>query len=312
MRYLITGGAGFIGSHIVDALVKNGHDAVVLDNLSSGHIGNLAGVRDRIRFIEGDVRDPEACLEAATGCDGIFHEAALVSVPDSVNRPRDNHDINITGTLNVLEAARRQGVRRVVFASSAAVYGDNPELPKREDMLPEPKSPYALAKLTGEYYLKVYAECFGLETVALRYFNVFGPRQDPSSMYSGVISIFSERIKKGLPITVYGDGEQTRDFVNVADVVQANLLAMGADLKSKAQSLKPPFEVLNVATGHQTSLLELLDTLETIAGNKVPRSFSPARAGDIRHSAADISEIRNTLDYQSQVGLKSGLKTLLS
>ena len=184
MKHLVTGGAGFIGSHIVDALVANDHGVVVLDDLSSGHKENLSKAWNRIEVIEGDIRDAATCLKAAEGCDGIFHEAALVSVPDSINRPRDNHDINITGTLNVLEAARKQGVKRVVFASSAAVYGDNPELPKREDMLPEPKSPYALAKLTGEYYLKVYAECFGLETVALRYFNVFGPRQDPSSMYS--------------------------------------------------------------------------------------------------------------------------------
>jgi UDP-glucose 4-epimerase len=311
MRYLVTGGAGFIGSHIVDALVNGGHEVAVLDNLSSGHKKNLASVLSRIEFIEGDIRDPATCLKAAEGCGGIFHEAALVSVPDSINRPRDNHDINITGTLNVLEAARQQGVKRVAFASSAAVYGDSPELPKREDMLPEPKSPYALAKLTGEYYLKVYAECFGLETVALRYFNVFGLRQDPSSMYSGVISIFSERIKNGLPITVYGDGGQTRDFVNVADVVQANLLAMGADLKSKAQSLKTSFEALNVATGHQTSLLDLVAVMGEICGKDPAVSFTDARSGDIRHSLADISRSRNFLGCTPVVGLREGLNQLM-
>jgi UDP-glucose 4-epimerase len=331
MKYLVTGGAGFIGSHIVDALVSNGHDVVVLDNLSSGHKKNLSEVLTQIKFIEGDICDPETCLKAAEGCAGIFHEAALVSVPDSINRPRDNHDINITGTLNVLEAARKQGVKRVVFASSAAVYGDNPELPKREDMLPEPKSPYALAKLTGEYYLKVYAECFGLQTVALRYFNVFGPRQDPSSMYSGVISIFSERIKKGLPITIYGDGGQTRDFVNVADVVQANLLAMQVDCRKSAvkgqksdqpnpcqpttdnqQPVSRNFVVLNVATGHQTSLLELLDTLEAITGNQSLRSFAPEREGDIRHSAADISNASKIIGFKPQIRLKEGLVALIS
>lgn len=329
MKYLVTGGAGFIGSHIVDVLIEKEHEVVVLDNLSSGHRENLSTVMDRITFIEGDVRDADTCLSAAEGCVGIFHEAALVSVPDSINRPRDNHDINITGTLNVLEAARRQGVSRVVFASSAAVYGDNPELPKREEMLPEPKSPYAMAKLAGEYYLKVYAECYGLETVALRYFNVFGPRQDPSSMYSGVISIFAERIKKELPITIYGDGEQTRDFVNVEDVASANLLAMnvhrGEDCLSGGRAVNrksdqtrstchlPPatFSVFNVATGRQTSLLQLLDTLEELSRQTTQRCFSPSRPGDIQHSLADVSKVRKRLGYESRVGLKEGLFKLI-
>jgi UDP-glucose 4-epimerase len=329
MKYLVTGGAGFIGSHIVDALVAAGHQVVVLDNFSSGKRENLKDAPTQL--VEGDIRDPETCLKAAEGCDGVFHEAALVSVPDSVNRPRDNHDINITGTLNVLEAARAQRVKRVVFASSAAIYGDNPELPKRENMLPEPKSPYALAKLTGEYYLKVYAECFGLETVALRYFNVFGPRQDPSSMYSGVISIFSERIKKGLPITIYGDGQQTRDFVNVADVVQANLLAMHVDCQKsevkgqRSDHLNPHqlttdnhqlisgnFVALNVATGKSTSLLSLLNGLETIVGKTVERKFMPVRDGDIQHSLADISKIRNVLGYTPAIELKDGLDRLIA
>ena len=321
MRYLVTGGAGFVGSHIVDALVDQGHNVVVLDNLSSGHKENLSGALNQIDFVEGDIRDAETCLKAAEGCDGIFHEAALVSVPDSINRPRDNHDINITGTLNVLEAARVNGVKRVVFASSAAVYGDNPELPKREEMLPEPKSPYAMAKLAGEHYLKVYAECFGLETVALRYFNVFGPRQDPSSMYSGVISIFSERIKNGLPITIYGDGQQTRDFVNVSDVVQANLLAMGcqkSDDRGQTSASSPMlhapcaqrFVVLNVATARQTSLLELLKTLEALTGNKATVSFSAARSGDIQHSLADISKVRKIFGYEPKVSLSEGLSSL--
>jgi UDP-glucose 4-epimerase len=325
MKYLVTGGAGFIGSHIADALVEQGHDVVVLDNFSTGKRENLISAPTQL--VEGDIRDPETCIKAAKGCAGIFHEAALVSVPDSINRPRDNHDINITGTLNILEAARQQGVKRVVFASSAAIYGDNPELPKREDMLPEPKSPYALAKLTGEYYLKVYAECFGLETVALRYFNVFGPRQDPSSMYSGVISIFSERIKKGLPITIYGDGQQTRDFVNVADVVQANLLAMGiqkseirgqgsekSDLTpcSKPHALRSPnFVALNVATARKTSLLDLIAVLGTIYGKDPEVRFAPARPGDIQHSLADISKIRKALGYTPAVDLKEGLMQLI-
>lgn len=333
-KYLVTGGAGFIGSHIVEALVAANHEVVVLDNFSTGKRENLISAPTQL--VEGDVRDAETCLKAAEGCDGIFHEAALVSVPDSINRPRDNHDINITGTLNVLEASRANGVKRVVFASSAAVYGDNPELPKHEEMLPEPKSPYAMAKLAGEHYLKVYAECFGIETVALRYFNVFGPRQDPSSMYSGVISIFSERIVKGLPITIYGDGQQTRDFVNVKDVVQANLLAMTTDFiatkehqkaqkKNNAIGAPDPhqlatinqqlisgnFVALNVATGRQTSLLQLLDTLEAITGNRVSRSFSPSRDGDIQHSLADISRVRNVLNYTPAVEFKDGLLELI-
>ena len=190
-KYLVTGGAGFIGSHIVDGLLDEGHEVVVLDNLSSGDMSNLSHCLEKISFIKGDIRDSETCYKAAAGCDGIFHEAALVSVADSVERPVDNHEINITGTLNVLEAARRNAVKQIVFASSAAIYGDNPELPKTETMLPEPKSPYAIAKITGEYYLNVYAELHGIKCTALRYFNVFGPRQDPSSPYSGVISIFS-------------------------------------------------------------------------------------------------------------------------
>lgn len=309
MKYLVTGGAGFIGSHITDVLVERGQQVVVLDNLSSGHKENLSDVWKQIEFIHGDIRDPGTCLKAAEGCNGVFHEAALVSVPDSINRPRDNHDINSTGTLNILEAARANGVKRVVFASSAAIYGDNPELPKREDMLPAPKSPYALAKLTGEYYLKVYAECYGLETVALRYFNVFGPRQDPSSMYSGVISIFSERIKKGLPVTIYGDGQQTRDFVNVKDVSTANLLAMTADLKAKSPDSKFSSTVFNVATGTQTSLLQMLSVLEQLCGITIERKFAAVRSGDIRHSVADVSKIRNWLAYEPRIELKAGLSS---
>lgn len=330
MKYLVTGGAGFIGSHIVDALAAEGHEVVVLDNLSSGHKKNLAQAWDRIAFIEGDVRDPATCLHAAVGCDGIFHEAALVSVADSVARPRDNHEINITGTLNVLEAARANGVKRVVFASSAAIYGNNPELPKREEMLPEPMSPYAVAKITGEYYLRTYAELYGLECVALRYFNVYGPRQDPTSPYSGVISIFSTRVGQGLPITIYGDGGQTRDFVNVADVVAANLLAMSASAqclvpssfaaqntpKPNAESLKPGdsasrFAVFNVATGQPHSLLQLLDTLESITGQRVERSFKLARAGDIRHSVAS-SETLQVLGWRPSIDFKAGLSCLMN
>lgn len=326
MRYLVTGGAGFIGSHITESLIAGGHEVVVLDNLSSGRRENLSEVWGKFLFIEGDIRDSETCLKAAEGCNGIFHEAALVSVQDSIHRPHDNHEINITGTLHVLEAARVNGVQRVVFSSSAAIYGDLPELPKRESMLPGPKSPYALAKLSGEYYLKVYAECFGLETVALRYFNVFGRRQDPSSMYSGVISIFLERIKNGLPITIYGDGKQTRDFVNVADVVRANLMAMSMNFSAPkinkeeqknedwgADHSCPPaaFSFFNVATGKPTSLLDLIAVLEKICERNLDVRFADARPGDIRHSVADNSKIRKTLGYEAQVCLGDGLLELI-
>ncbi len=349
MKYLVTGGSGFIGSHIVEALVADGHDVVVLDNLSSGHIENLDRVMDRIIFIEGDIRDPAACLAAAKGCDGVFHEAALVSVADSVERPRDNHEINITGTLNVLEAARACGVKRILFASSAAIYGNNPELPKTESMLPEPMSPYAVAKITGEYYLRTYAELYGLECVALRYFNVYGPRQDPSSPYSGVISIFAQRVGRGASVTFYGDGLQTRDFVNVADVVQANLLAMRVSLEPMASSQQPVatslsrpnapaseaadnfrtemgtngngshplpgegasrFAVFNVATGQAHSLLDLLDALESVSSRPVERLFAPARAGDIRHSVASSAALQ-ALGWSPAVVFREGLAALL-
>lgn len=311
MKYLVTGGSGFIGSHLVDALLEAGHEVVVLDNLSSGMLGNLVQVRDRINFIEGDIRDPEICVQASAGCDGIFHEAALVSVADSVERPRENHEINITGTLNVLEAARINGVKRVVFASSAAVYGDNPELPKHEEMLPEPKSPYAVAKMAGENYLKSYGELYGLECVALRYFNVYGPRQDSSSPYSGVISIFSSRVQQGLPITFFGDGEQTRDFVNVKDVVSANILTMmSANIFSNVQSpMSSAFAAFNVATGKSHSLVQLLDTLEEISGTQGERRFVDERTGDIRHSAADNARLLSQ-GWLPAVELRQGLQTL--
>ncbi len=307
-KYLITGGAGFIGSHLAESLIAAGHQVVVLDNLSSGKKENLASVLNRLEFIEGDIRDTDACRRAADGCTGIFHEAAMVSVPASVEDPRANHDINITGTFNILESAREKGVTRITAASSAAVYGDNPELPKHEDMPPAPKSPYATAKAVNEYYLRLYAECYGLTTVALRYFNVFGPRQDPSSPYSGVISIFSKQISNGEAVTIFGDGCQTRDFVNVADVVRANIAAMD----KTEQELAGGFSVFNIAAGQQTSLLTLLSLLEKIQEQKVDRSFKAARSGDIRHSGADIARARQSLGYAPQITLEKGLRELLS
>ena len=225
MRTLVTGGAGFIGSHIATRLLELGHEVVVLDNFFTGKRENLAGIAESVRLVEGDVRDLATVEQAAAGCQLVYHEAAIVSVPFSVERPQESHDVNIQGTLNVLQAARKAGAKRVVFASSAAIYGEEPTLPKSEAMRPEPMSPYGVEKITGEHYLATWSKLFGVESVALRYFNVFGPRQDPKSAYSGVISIFTDRILAGKGLTFFGDGAQTRDFVYVGNVVDANILA---------------------------------------------------------------------------------------
>ncbi len=300
---LITGGCGFIGSHIAEALVNEGCAVRVFDNLSSGHEQNIAPVRDKVDFIKADIRNMEALQQAVRGIDCIFHQAALVSVFDSIKRPLANNDINISGTLNVLKAAKDAGVRRVVAASSAAVYGNDPRLPKQESMKPQPESPYAIAKITGEYYLKAFYKLYGLETVSLRYFNVFGPRQDPSSMYSGVISKFTDVLNEGKNPVIYGDGRQTRDFIFVKDVARANLLAMRSDKAGHG-------EILNVATGNRTSLLALLAVLGELYGMKIQPEFKEARAGDIKNSAADISLARDVLGFSQGFSLREGLEVL--
>jgi len=305
MRYLVTGGCGFIGSHLAEALVAAGAEVRVFDNLSTGREEHLAAVRERVELVRGDVRDPDALRAAMEGVEGVFHQAALVSVFESMERPRDNHEINLTGTFNVLLAARERKVRRVVAASSAAVYGNEPTLPKREDLRPQPESPYAAAKLAGEHYLAVFARRYGLETVSLRYFNVYGPRQDPSSMYSGVISRFAEALRADAPPTVFGDGRQTRDFVFVKDVVQANLLAMRAPGVGRG-------EALNIGTGRRTSLLELLEALSALSGRALNPRFHPARAGDIRHSVAEIARARLELGYEPAYDIRQGLAELLA
>ncbi len=301
--YLVTGGCGFIGSHLVETLAAEGQCVRVFDNLSTGHVRNLEGLRGEIELVVGDVRNPDQVEAAMAGVDFVFHEAALVSVFDSVNRPVDNHDINLSGTLHVLEACRRHKVRRIVMASSAAVYGNALELPKREDMRPEPESPYAIGKIVGEYYIRVYRRLYGLETAALRYFNVYGPRQDPSSMYSGVISRFSDVLCAGGRPVIFGDGQQTRDFVFVKDVVQANLKAMQAPAAGQG-------EVFNVGTGVRSSLLELLAALQALARAAGAPEFREARAGDIRDSVADISRARERLAYEPQWNLTAGLAEL--
>jgi len=302
--YLITGGCGFIGSHIADALVADEQSVRIFDNLSSGHYRNIEHLESAIEFIDGDIRDRTALAQAVAGTTHIFHEAALVSVFGSVEQPRDNHDINLTGTLNVLEAARKHGVRRVVMASSAAIYGNTPELPKREDMRPEPESPYAIGKITAEYYLRVFAQLYGLETVSLRYFNVYGPRQDPSSMYSGVISRFTEAMTAGETPMVFGDGKQTRDFVFVKDVVQANLLAMRSTSEGSG-------DVFNVGTGKSASLLDLLRILAKLTGNDNAPKFKDVRSGDIRHSVSDIGKAQKKLGYIPHYDLHAGLEQLI-
>ncbi|HVJ91353.1 MAG TPA: SDR family oxidoreductase [Labilithrix sp.] len=308
MKALVTGGAGFIGSHIAHRLVEDGHGVVVIDNLFTGKRENLEPLRpssraERIRFVEGDVRDPSLLDSEAKGCDVIFHQAAIVSVPYSVEHPEESHAVNILGTLNVLQAARRAGVRRVVFASSAAIYGEEPTLPKVEAMRPEPISPYGVEKITGEHYLATWSKLFAVETVALRYFNVFGPRQNPSSPYSGVISIFVDRILAEKPITFYGDGSQVRDFVYVANVVDANILA--------ATRRGVSGRVYNIACGTRTTLLELADLIGKASGKSVERAFGEPRTGDIRESLADISRARAELGYEPKIGVAEGLGRLI-
>ena len=301
--YLVTGGCGFIGLHLCEALLEQGASVKIIDDLSSGFLHNIAPFRNRVEFVRGDVRDLAAVRAAMKGVSHVFHEAALVSVFDSVERPADNHDINMTGTLNVLMAAREAGVKRVVMASSAAVYGNDPALPKREDMRPQPESPYAIGKITGEYYLHVYHTLYGLETVSLRYFNVYGPRQNPKSVYSGVISKFMDVACAGGQPVIFGDGLQSRDFVFVKDVVQANLLAMHSPAAGKA-------DVFNVATGRTVTLLDLVRELEVLEGRPLQPEFRPPRAGDIRASAASIDLIRGKLGYQPGFDLSAGLALL--
>jgi UDP-glucose 4-epimerase len=303
MRALVTGGAGFIGSHIAERLVSQGHSVRVVDNLSSGKRENLAGFASDVELVEADIRDPARMDAALVGCEVVFHQAAIVSVPYSVEHPQETHDTNIQGTLNVLAAARKAGVRRVVFASSAAIYGDDPELPKTEAMLPNPIAPYGVEKLTSEYYLRVYSRLYGVETVALRYFNVFGPRQDPKSAYSGVISIFVDKVLAGQVPTIFGDGTACRDFVFVANVVDVNLEAATREGVSG--------RAFNIACGARTTLNRLLEILGRIAHREVRAKYEGPRAGDILESVADIGLARAMLGYEPRVGVEEGLRALV-
>lgn len=298
--FLVTGGAGFIGSHIATALVERGDRVRVLDNLSTGHRSNLAHLGSRVELVEGDLTDRETVARAVAGVDCIFHEAALASVPRSVEAPLDTNAACVTGTVALLDAARHAGVRRLVYAGSSSAYGDQPSSPKRETDLPAPISPYGAAKLAAEYYCQAFTATYGFETVTLRYFNVFGPRQDPASPYSAVIPLFITALLAGKRPRVYGDGGQSRDFTFVDNVVHGNLLA--ADAPGVAG------RVFNIANGRATSLLDLLSQLNMLLKTDVQPVHEPARAGDIRESLADISAARKLLGYEPQVSFEEGLR----
>jgi UDP-glucose 4-epimerase len=298
--FLVTGGAGFIGSHIAEALVARGDQVRVLDNLSTGHLANMAGFIDRIEFIQADLLAASAVARAVRGVDCVFHHAALASVPLSIERPLDVHSACATGTLILLNEARSAGVRRVVYAASSSAYGNQPGAVKSETDLPASLSPYAAAKLTGELYCQAFTAAYGLETVALRYFNIFGPRQDPNSPYSAVIPLFIKALLGGCRPVIYGDGRQSRDFCFVSNVVQANLLA--------ADAPKIAGRVFNIANGKSTDLMTLLEILNRLLGMNVKPVHEPPRPGDVRESRADISQARRYLDYQPEIDLEEGLR----
>jgi nucleoside-diphosphate-sugar epimerase len=298
---VVTGGAGFIGSHIADALTRNGLRVRVVDDLSTGHRENLEEIKGEVDFTQGSVADEQLLKKVLDGAELVFHEAAIPSVPRSVEQPRQSHVASVDGTFSLLLAARDRNVKRIVYAASSSAYGDTPTLPKKEDMRPDPLSPYAVAKLVGEYYCQVFARVYGLETISLRYFNVFGPRQDPGSQYSGVVSRFISCLLNNQQPVIYGDGEQSRDFTYIDNVIDANL---------KAASVTSGFgSVVNVANGERISLNQLLEELKAIVGKpEVKASYQEARLGDVKHSLADISRARELLRYQPSVGLSEGLK----
>jgi nucleoside-diphosphate-sugar epimerase len=300
MRYLVTGGAGFIGSNIVDELVRRGHSVAVLDNLSTGKESNLASIRDKIELSTGSITDLAAVQAACRGADYVIHLAARTSVPRSIEDPLDTNHANIDGTLNVLVAARDAKVRRFVFAASSSAYGETPTLPKVETMQPDPISPYGVTKYVGELYAQVFGRVYGLENASLRFFNVFGPRQDPMSQYSGVLSRFMLAVIDGKPPVIFGDGEQSRDFTYVENIVDETLRACEA---SEASG-----KVFNGGTGARITLNEVLRQLEKITGKRFQAKYDPPRSGDILHSQADISLARKILGYEPRVLFEEGLK----
>lgn len=300
-KVLVTGGAGFIGSNLADELIRQGAKVSIIDDLSTGSRENLEEIRGDFEFFHGDINDAALLKKAVSGAEIVFHQAALPSVPRSVENPSETHRVCVDGTFNVLLAAKENGVRRFVYAASSSAYGDQPTLPKVETMSPDPLSPYAVAKLTGELYCRSFNNVYGLETMALRYFNVFGPRQNPSSMYSGVISRFIDALMKGTTPIIFGDGEQSRDFTYVANVVDANIRA--------SQASEGLGRIVNVANGDRVSLNQLLEVLKRITGNPdVTAEYKPARTGDVKHSQADNQRAVEWLGYQELVGLEEGLR----
>ena len=297
--YLVTGGAGFIGSNLVHSLVEKGQVVRVLDNLFTGRLENLESVRGTIEFTEGDIRDLDTCHKAMQGVRFVLHQAAIPSVPRSLKDPVASSQVNIQGTLNLLIAARDQDVERFVFASSSSVYGETPTLPKTESMTPAPRSPYAVSKLSGEHLCRVFAQAYGLKTVSLRYFNVFGPRQDPNSEYAAVIPRFIAACLGNRPATIYGDGQQSRDFTFVQDCVSANLLACDAQLVGG--------EVMNVGCGSRITIAQLHETIRRLCGSGPPPRFTAARAGDVNHSQADITLATTLLGYRPRFSIEAGL-----
>ena len=299
-RILITGGAGFIGSHIGVALRAQGDEVRVLDDLSTGHESNLEAIGPGLDFVRGSVTDPAVVAAAVEGCDYVFHEAALASVPRSVKEPVASNDANVCGTLNVLVAARDAGVKRLVYAASSSAYGDTEVLPKVEDMPVQPKSPYAVAKLAGEHYVSAFAGCYSMQTLSIRYFNVFGPRQDPDSPYAAVIPIFADALLAGKAPTIHGDGEQSRDFTYIDNVVSANLKALTVP--------KLAGEVVNVALGQRTTLNELYRLIQEILGTDIDAEYGPTRAGDVKHSEAAIGRAEALLGYETLVSVEDGIR----
>ena len=299
--YLVTGGAGFIGSHAVEALIKAGNQIRVLDNFHTGKRRNLLGVENKIELIEGDIRDVSLSRQVMEKVEYVIHLAALHEVPRSVEQPVETHEVNVTGILNLLLAARDAGVKRFVYASSSAVYGDSPILPRSEDRAPLPtSSPYAVSKLAGEYYCQLFSHLYGLETVSLRFFNIFGPRQDSASNYAGVIPKFVTALLSNTPPTIYGDGKQSRDFTYVIDCVAAVLRACWAPNLSG--------EILNIGTGQQTTVNQLCSLLQEILHRKIPPRFGPPQPGDIKYDYADIKKAKRLLSYQPMWDIQQGLR----
>jgi UDP-glucose 4-epimerase len=299
-QHLVTGGAGFIGSHLTHRLVADGHSVRVFDNLSTGSLDNLSEIRNGIEFRHGDLRDLEAVEKACEGVEVVFHQGALPSVPRSIEDPVSSHEVNVTGTFHVLYGARQEGVRRVVFASSSSIYGDIADLPTREDSTPAPLSPYAAGKLIGEQYCRMFSTCYGLETASLRYFNVFGPRQDPTSQYAAAIPIFVTSILHGESPTVFGDGEQTRDFTHIDNVVEANLRAADCPVAEG--------EPVNIACGERVSVNSVIERINELLGVRVVGRHVDPRPGDIPHSCADIERARILLDYDPVLYFDAGLR----